>query len=419
MSDQTKSTVLMKAKPHALSVSIDTMTSYSFDRKGRLIGAYVDGINYKRGLDNSVLRKWSTYGGPGPHRHRRKLEDNEKREFFHEMTKTLEHIREFPDEYTIETPEGRKSTCRWLERAVEHNFDALEADAEKIRRIYKPVSILPPDQYYSLVLQITEGCSYNKCTFCNFYQDRRFRIKSPEDVKNHICAVTDFFGESLGLRKSVFLADANALIMPQRRLLEMLEIIRDSYTIIADDTRKKEIARRRRAGEAVFDGIYSFIDLFTGDYKSETQFREMAELGVRRAYIGMESGSKALLEFLEKPGSKAEMVGAVNKIKAGGVDVGAIVLLGAGGKDFDEIHVEETVDALNRMRLDTDDFIYFSDFYPQEETRYETVAAEAGIEPMSWEDRRNQEQRIRAGLRYQDPKTGPKIIPYDIREFLY
>jgi len=411
--------VLLKAKPHALSISIDTMTSYSFDRKGRLIGAYVDGINYKRGLDNSLLRKWSTYGGPGPHRHRHKLDDGERREFFHEMTETLEEIHANPDQYDSEAPEGWDAAWHWFEKCLYYDFEALERDAGEFHRIYKPVSILPPDQYYSLVLQITEGCSYNKCTFCNFYQDRRFRIKSSGEVKEHIRDVNEFFGESMGLRQSIFLADANALIMPQKRLLTILEIIQDNYPIIADPGKKKEIAQRRRAGDVVFDGIYSFIDLFTGEHKAEAEFQAMAELGVKRAYIGMESGSKALLEFLEKPGSKEEMMDAVNKIKAGGVDVGVIVLLGAGGKDYSDLHIEHTVDAINGMQLDSEDFIYFSDFYPQENTRYEAVAAEAGIEAMSWDDRRTQEQRIRARLRFQDPKTGPKITAYDIREFLY
>ncbi len=413
-----KPTVLLKAKTHAFTVSIEMKQIYSFDKKGRLIGGYVDGINYKRGLDNSVLQKWSSRENGERVRQRRKLTDPERQDFFSEMSKTLLNILTHPDQYDINAPEEGLAKD-WLRRAAEHDFESLEHDAQKFASVYKPVTILPPDQYYSLVLQITEGCSYNKCTFCNFYKDRPFRIKSPDALKSHIAGVNDFFGGTLGLRQSVFLADANALIMPQARLIEMLKIINESYPIIADDSRGKEIARRRRAGEPVFDGIFSFIDLFTGEYKSTEQFREMASLGVKRAYIGMESGSKALLEFLNKPGSKDELVDAVNKIKAGGVHVGVIVLIGAGGKTYSAGHIHDTTDALNAMNLDDKDFIYFSDFYPQPGTLYATIAKEAEVEPLTRREMRAQEETIRKGLRFTQLDNPPKITTYDIREFLY
>ena len=414
-----KPRVLIKVKPHALSVSIEVITSFSFDKKGRLIGAYMDGINYKRGLDNSVLRKWSEYQESGKRRHRRKLSDAERREFFNRVTAVIQDIHRHRSKYEIEIPNDKTRAWEWVKKCLQYDFLALEAEADKFHQIYKPVTILPPDQYYALVLQITAGCSYNKCTFCNFYQDRRFLIKSPGQVGRHIEEVNKFFGESLGLRRSLFLADANALIIPQSRLLAILNRINGAYTIIPDNTKRREIIQRRRSGEVIFDGIYSFIDVFTGEHKSAEQFREMAGLGVRRAYIGMESGSKALLEFLNKPGTKAGMVDAVNKIKAGGVNVGVIVLIGAGGKQYSDQHIADTVDALNQMQLTEEDFIYFSDFYPDENTYYQERADQEGVERFNWEDLRHQEIKIRRGLRFTDPKRGPKITTYDIREFLY
>jgi len=413
-----KPKVLLKAKTHAFTVSIEMKQIYSFDKKGRLIGGYVDGINYKHGLDNSVLRKWTEAQNSDRVRQRRKLSDPERRHFFEEMIAALLDIFHNPAQYEIEAPE-EEVAWHWLQSVIDYDFEALERDAEKFASIYKPVTILPPDQYYSLVLQITEGCSYNKCTFCSFYRDRPFRIKSPDALKAHIAGVNEFFGETLGLRQSIFLADANALIMPQPRLLKMLEMINESYPIIADDSKRKEIAQRRREGEPVFGGIYSFIDLFTGEYKSPEQFREMAQQGVKRAYIGMESGSKALLDFLNKPGSKDELIDAVNKIKAGGVNVGVIILIGAGGKTYSERHIQDTTEALNKMNLDKRDFIYFSDFHSQPGTPYDDVAKNADIEPLSRKEMRTQEETIKGELRYNSMENPPKITTYDIREFLY
>ena len=71
-----------------------------------------------------------------------------------------------------------------LARITAWSPSRLAEDAARFRQIYKPVSILPPDQYLSIVLQATEGCSYNRCTFCTFYRDRPFRIKSPSRVRS-------------------------------------------------------------------------------------------------------------------------------------------------------------------------------------------------------------------------------------------
>ena len=77
---------------------------------------------------------------------------------------------------------------QWLDAVVQWDFASLEQDARRYHRIYKPVSILPPDQYLSVVLQATEGCSYNECSFCTFYRDRKFRIKEVAEFSTHIGA---------------------------------------------------------------------------------------------------------------------------------------------------------------------------------------------------------------------------------------
>jgi len=407
--------VLLKPKSGSFSVSINWLTIYSFDLEGRLIGAYQAGVNYKRGFDNSLLRKWSETIDGQRRRQRRKLTTEERRNFFQEMTAELADIAEHPDRYRIETPEDEALTWELFQRCLKYDWSALEASAARFSDIYKPVTILPPDQYYSLVLQVTEGCSYNKCTFCNFYRDRHFRIKSVAELQKHITQVKSFFGRGLHLRQSLFLADANALIMPQQRLLEMLRLINAEFGIHPSSRAGKQ----KQNKDHFYKGIFSFIDLFTGEYKSAAAFREMAELGVTRAYIGMESGSQPLLEFLKKPGSKQELVEAVNKVKSGGMDVGVIVLMGAGGREYSDQHISDTTEALNQMHLDENDFIYLSDFIPQENTTYEEVARIQKITPLLYRDIRNQEEAIREKLIYQGHGRGPRIARYDIREFLY
>lgn len=122
------------------------------------------------------------------------------------------------------------------------SLEALEADAIRFRSVYLPVPILPPDQYGALIVQLTEGCSYNQCTFCRFYRDRPFRAKTSEELRAHLRAVREFFGEGLRLRRSVFLADANALVLPPARLVDAFDLLHAELPL----------------GPGALRGVYSF-----------------------------------------------------------------------------------------------------------------------------------------------------------------
>lgn len=187
-----------------------------------------------------------------------------------------------------------------LARTLSFGPERLAQDGATFRALYKPVSILPPDQYLALVLQATEGCSWNRCTFCGLYRDRAFRIHSPESFRAHCEAVRDFYGAGLSLRRGVFLADANALVTPQKRLVELLRVAQSIFAL-PDGPRP----------------IYSFVSAFDVERKSPAGWAELYALGVRRAYIGLETGDDALLRFLNKPGSAQDAIDAVRALRAG------------------------------------------------------------------------------------------------------
>ena len=287
------------------------------------------------------------------------------------------------------------------------DWAALQADRARFHQVYRPVSILPPDQYLALVLQATEGCSHNACTFCDFYRGRPFRIKSLAEFQEHMTQVREFFGPSLALRKSIFLADANALVIPQPRLLALLDAVNESFPI-----------KGATRDSAAFAGIYSFIDAFHVERKSVAQWAALAARGLRRAYIGMESGDDGLLRFLNKPGTVADAVEAVDRLKAAGVAVSVILLLGAGGDRYTASHVTGTIAALNAMPLGGGDLVYFSDFVALPDAEYGRRALAAGIRPLSQEEMRAQERDIRAGLHWAGASHPPQMSRYDIREFI-
>ncbi len=378
----------IRVRPVAINILVgNEQPSYSFDLSGRLIGAFVDGYNYRRSLDGRVMRKWSAGDG----RRRRWLGTEEAEDFVARVYALAEAV-------TVATGDSRLGALKGWTPA------RRAADVTAFQRIYRPVSILPPDQYLALVIQATEGCSYNRCTFCDFYRDRPFRIKSPDELRRHVEEVQDFFGAAIGLRKSLFLADANALVAPMPRIREWLDVI--------------DAARARaRPGRGLPGRVFSFIDAFDVGRKSMDEWRELANRGLRRVYIGMESGDDGLLQFLRKPGAAADVVDAVGTLKAAGVGVSVIVMVGAGGDRFAGGHVTHTVAALRRMPLAAGDIVYFSPFFDRPGSAYGERAAEHGVRPLSDVETARQEAEMREGLRGLN--EGVQLSRYDIREFVY
>ncbi len=383
--------VTIRLRPTAINLLVgDAEPSYSFDLAGRLIGAYVGGLNYRRSLDNRVLSKWSGADGV---RQRRWLRPDEATHFL-------------AGAYSLAEQAARATGHPGLNVLQGWDTAVLAADAERFATIYRPVSILPPDQYLALVLQATEGCSYNRCTFCDFYRDRPFRIKSADELRAHIHAVRAFFGPAIALRKSLFLADANALVAPMGRLRGWLDVIEAEGVL-------------PQASGLPQASIYSFIDAFDVHRKSLGDWQELAGRGLRRVYIGMETGDDALLRFLRKPGTAADVIDAVRLIKQAGIAASVIIMTGIGGDAAAAAHESATVAALNAMPLTAGDIVYFSPFVDSSGSEYGALAAAAGIEPLTPAEMAAQEVRIRAALQPGHTLRPPQYAKYDIREFVY
>jgi radical SAM superfamily enzyme YgiQ (UPF0313 family) len=248
----------------------------------------------------------------------------------------------------------------------------------------------------ALVLQVTEGCSFNTCTFCTLYKDRIFRIKSPQELRAHIHAGRAFLGESALLRRGVFLADANALVVPQRQLLPLVDMVIEEC--------------------AADNELFAFLDGFSGTKKSIADYAALADRGLSRCYIGLESGHDPLLEWVRKPGHAADALETVRRIKAGGINVAVIILLGIGGSRYQEGHVRDTIRVLNQMGLARGDLIYFSEFVP-DGSLYETNLDGPDLTPLTRPEMRKQRNKMARGLRFEGER--PQIANYDIREFIY
>lgn len=366
-------------------MSPDRTRSATFDREGRFLIYYHRGRTYKRGLAGDVHLRFREGRQRGV-RHRRRLGAPEAREVTAEVYGLAREVR-------ASDPPGALA-WRLDQEILRWSGEGLEAEEDRFATVYKPVSILPPDQYLSIVLQATEGCSWNKCTFCSFYMDRPFAVKEPDAFAEHVKSVKAFLGRGLELRRGVFLADGNALALGDRRLRPLLEIVR------------RELPGR---------GIYSFVDLYTGERRSDRAWRELASLGLDRVYVGMETGLDELLHFVNKPGSRDELEQFARVLKRAGLRVSLIVMVGLGGREYRERHRSATLDSLASMPLNEGDLVYLSPFVETAASRYGARRADAGLTPMSETEIEDELQELASRIR----TLGIKASRYDIREFIY
>ena len=405
-----------------LTLSFGGRSNLSFDGEGRLVGAWFDGLTYRRALDNRVLLKWAD-AERGGLRRRRLLDGDERKNILGRSYEAAQSVADGLAQGHIEPGEAPAAMMDgvsvWLDIIAGWDWDRLEEQAVRFAAVYKPISILPPDQYLALVVQATEGCSYNDCTFCTFYRDRPFRIKRDVEFREHVTKVQAFFGRGAAIRKRLFLADANAVIIPQHRLQPLLRVANESFSILPQTHSVEEQAVWRKEHPFHLDGIYAFISAPDALDKTAADFAAMRAQNVRRLYVGLESGHDPLRRFIQKQGDADEVQRAVETIKAGGLQVGLIFMVGIGGERYRQDHFEDTVSLIRRLPLGDDDLLYVSPFVASDDTPYVQDLADADIEPLSEEELVIEERRFKKALLPWAKARGVQISRYDIREFLY
>ena len=183
----------------------------------------------------------------------------------------------------------------------------------------------PPSEAKSLLLQVTVGCSHNRCSYCDMYRDKRFSAKPWELVEHDIREAA-----ALGPRfRRVFLCDGDALILSAPKLVRILEAIREHLPWI----------------ERV--GVYG--DTRSVGKKSVEELQQLRELGLGIVYHGVESGSDAVLELIDKGGTRAQCADTARKLREAGIAHSVMVLLGVGGTRLSEEHAHETASLLSEM----------------------------------------------------------------------
>jgi len=187
----------------------------------------------------------------------------------------------------------------------------------------------PPSEAESLLLRVTRGCSWNKCTFCSMYKDIAFERRSLEDIKRDICSARELYGD---LTKTVFIADSNSLVIKTESMVKILTSLYESFPNIE---RVTSYARAKTLFKKPFD-----------------ELKCIRDSGLTRLHVGLETGSDLLLERIKKGVTSDEFAAACIKVKDAGFELSLYILLGLGGEEMWEEHAFETASLLSRIDPD-------------------------------------------------------------------
>ncbi len=391
--------VVVSHKDDAVTVSLTEEELVSYDLAGRFLGSYHHGTNIRRGLDNTFQQRWRMRGGNANRPRHRVLPDIEARAHLEGLRSQVSRL--LADKATA-CP--HPATAEVLRRAAGYTYNRLAESARTFASLYGHIPILPPDQYRALVVQATDGCTYNRCTFCTLYRDKSFHVRAPENFRRHIQQVLEFMGAGLSYRTSLFLGDANAIAIATPRLVELMDVLRDTPAL------KPVITQ---------GGVHGFLDIYTGTRKSARDYRTLKGLGLRRVSLGVESGSEALLAFVQKPAARKDIHDVVSRLKKAGVAVVIIFMVGLGGHRYREEHLAESASLVRMLPLSRGDIIYLSQFSPVPPAPYLSIAAEMGVAPLSADEIIEETRRWKTVLVRAVGETGTKVAPYSFQRFIY
>jgi len=196
---------------------------------------------------------------------------------------------------------------------------------------YYGTVIRPPSEARSYILQVTYGCSHNRCTFCGTYLDKPFRVRDTSQVMEDIELAGSLFPDT----RRVFLADGDALVLSANRLYRILDALNEAFPHL----------------ERV--GIYANAQNLL--HKSVDELKTLRAKGLGIVYLGLESGDDEVLRRIEKGATAGEMISAVARAKQAGLLVSVIGILGIAGLKGSRRHAWLTGQVVGQMDPD-----YFS-----------------------------------------------------------
>ena len=184
----------------------------------------------------------------------------------------------------------------------------------------------PPSEAYSFILQVTLGCAWNKCAFCEMYSSKQFKVRSEEDIYADINSM-EAYGEQY---RKIFLADGNAMVLSFDKLSRILDKLKDTFPKM---TRVSAYALPKDIAE-----------------KSDEELKTLADKGLKLLYVGIESGDDELLKRINKGENFESTSHALQRARKAGIKLSVMILNGLGGKNYSQQHAINSAKVVNEIQ---------------------------------------------------------------------
>jgi len=181
----------------------------------------------------------------------------------------------------------------------------------------------PPSEARSLIFQVTLGCSFNECSFCDMYRSKQYSEKPWDEVKSEI----DMMAKYLPDTKKIFLADGDALNLDTEYMIKILKYLHEKFPNL-----------ERISCYAMPMNILK---------KTSEELQKMHEAGLDMLYLGIESGSDTVLKKVTKGAIAKTIIKSVNKAKDAGYIMSCMIILGLGGRTYSKEHIKGTAEVIN------------------------------------------------------------------------
>lgn len=357
-----------------------------FDAEGRLHRAWLGGKAYER-TQTGRLRRSVVTRSKG--RRTRRVQLLESTAAAAVVTRCHDLARTFLEQLPKRAPERLQTR---LTQVTKWTRDEYAKHDQELSRVYRSLPVLPPDQAGALMLQPSEGCAWNRCSFCTFYRDEPFRMKSPEKFREHVRDVARLIGKPLQTHRRVFLGQASAF---QGRLDRGEATLR----IAAEELGTSHPWR--------FGG---FVNPALVEGADSTGLSRLGRAGLDSVTLGLESGAPDVLARLNKAGTVDAYVDFARSAGEAGLRRGVVVLLGAAGVAGSRDHVAASVCALERMKLSDGDRVYLSPLVLGDDAPFAGELAALGAPSVN--DLRAEATAMRDALRRA--RVPATIAPYDV-----
>jgi hypothetical protein len=401
-------------KKGAFSIYFGDAPIFHFDLEGRWQRAFIGSTHYLKSLDATIHSIDRDREGVNLVLRRRTLGEAESRELDGQvrgialqLLSELEHARVQRQEPPIEkaSPLDYDTLRQFLAKIVYWDSTVWSAHRDLYQATYRPFPFLPPDCQNAVILQATLGCA--GCASFGNGAIFEHSVRSLHEFQHHTQQVARLMGRRLEQIRLAFLAGSDVLRLPHEHVVAYLDVIGRSFPINsnADHTTSPRVDLPR------LEGIHAFLDEFSSPRPSREALHAYHDRHLTHVGLGVESGAPEVRRLYGKTWSDDDLRATVSDFRSTGIGISFLTLVGAGGADHRDAHVEKTARLLSALSLARGDMIFLLD-------EREVCAPDSGepnLTPLSGSDWTAQQEQLKQAL-HSLRERGIKVLPYSLEK---